>query len=208
MKNNDEKKKIYKDQVNPLDINQIGLGGYEEEGEKDESNNDEGENFDEDEESKENEEDIRGDDEDEYENDEDEEAYRDYLEQDKANEYNAIIDERRKSEEEKEERMKEENDGDKAEDDNPYLKWQKILDKVKLFTGATSTFGAAPIFIIVAHGEWLFSILVPEYKIPWWKKALVVLMDLVIIFVFLLFIFAVQESMGWFTKTTFKIINW
>ncbi|OGY51136.1 MAG: hypothetical protein A3J59_03165 [Candidatus Buchananbacteria bacterium RIFCSPHIGHO2_02_FULL_56_16] len=77
-----------------------------------------------------------------------------------------------------------------------YRSVQRAVDAVKLFTGGLGSLGevffSAWVFIFVAHGEWLYSAVInPQYKIAWWKKALVIFADLIIftvIFLLLLFV--------------------
>lgn len=68
---------------------------------------------------------------------------------------------------------------------NRYRNVQRAVDAVKIVTGGLGSIGevffSAWVFIFVAHGEWLYSSLInPQYKLVWWKKALVILTDLVI----------------------------
>lgn len=96
----------------------------------------------------------------------------------------------RSKEIEKEKKKKEaEVKTEEEEKENPYKRIQRVLDFIKIFSGVTASMGdmvvSAPTFLIVAHGEWIFSKLVPKYKIPRWKKMLVVAVD---IFIFLFFL--------------------
>lgn len=95
----------------------------------------------------------------------------------------------RSKEIEKEKKRKAEVKTEEEEKENPYKRIQRVLDFIKVFSGVTASMGdlvvSAPTFLVVAHGEWIFSKLVPKYKIPGWKKMLVVAVD---IFIFLFFL--------------------
>lgn len=99
-----------------------------------------------------------------------------------------------------------------AQEGNPYKKVQRIIDFIKLFFGGLSIvdiFVSAPIFLVVAHGEWLFSALFPVYQISRWKKVLVVIAD-IIIFIIVLILFStmyyiVEDSI--ILKTAISIYN-
>ena len=80
---------------------------------------------------------------------------------------------------------------------NRYRNVQRAVDAVKLITGGLGSIGeiffSAWVFIFVAHGEWLYSSLInPQYKLAGWKKALVIMADLIIFTV----VFAVLTVVG------------
>ncbi|MFH1172949.1 MAG: hypothetical protein V1692_00280, partial [bacterium] len=74
---------------------------------------------------------------------------------------------------------------------NPFKTAQNIMDIIKLASAIGSCAGdifiSGIIFILSAHGEWLISIFIAEYKIPWWKKALVVIVDFILAIIVLNF---------------------
>ncbi|MDX9892797.1 MAG: hypothetical protein RB292_00080 [Patescibacteria group bacterium] len=77
---------------------------------------------------------------------------------------------------------------DEKDNLNPYKNFQRMMDGIKLFTGAGSSVGdiifSGPVFIITAHAEWFYSAFVDnKYKIPVWKKGLVVLVDFIIVMI-------------------------
>jgi len=73
----------------------------------------------------------------------------------------------------------------KEEEKNPYKYGQVICTCTEIFSAFTSMTGvSAVIFIVVAHGEWLFSKLVPAYKFPNWKKIVIPIVDLIIFIMF------------------------
>lgn len=70
-------------------------------------------------------------------------------------------------------------------------KIQKVIDGIKIssftLTSCGDIFVSVWVFLIVAHVEWFVSSFVwPIYEIPWWKKMLVVMADLIVMVIFIL----------------------
>ncbi|MFC1615313.1 hypothetical protein ACFL2L_00780 [Patescibacteria group bacterium] len=78
---------------------------------------------------------------------------------------------------------------------NPYQKVQNVLTFIEGLSALTSiTFISAVIFIVVAHGEWLVSILFNFYKLPKWKKVMIIIVDFIIFLIFLISIVTLKMT--------------
>lgn len=96
-----------------------------------------------------------------------------------------------KDRKEKEEKEREEAAEGILSEKNPYKKMQRILDFIRLFSGAGSLCGdmfvSVPTFFLL-HLEFLVPCFLPNYKIARWKKILVFAIDIYIFIMFSLLI--------------------
>lgn len=90
-----------------------------------------------------------------------------------------------------------------------YKKIQQAIDVIKLISAGFSSCGeifvSAPIFILIAHGEWFYSSFInPKYEIPWWKKMLVIIADLIILVVLLIVIVFISMIADFASQSTWE----